>query len=192
MMLRCPRQHRIGETCGAKLVHHESVTKSATICKICEEINTKRRRLAKTEANIKRWSLEPDKLAASLERAQREAKELSEKIQELHSRRPSIATRPGVGVLNGPSSPAAATTTLPPVTAISTSTMPDYEYTSAPGATRRQESGTYTVPRNGTMPAVNSGNAVVVNPAQTTNQRSSVPTDKYRQNATYTMSYARR
>lgn len=93
MKERCPRQHRIGETCGAKLVHDESITRSAEKCRTCQEIEVKHRRLKKIRENIDRWRAEGDRFAASLEKAYRENTELTEKIQELHARRPVVATK---------------------------------------------------------------------------------------------------
>ena len=139
-MERCPRQHRIGETCGAKLVHHESVTKSSSMCKVCEEIHTKQRRLAKTHDNIHRWGKEPEKFSASLEKARREGNELEDKIKELHLRRSSIATN----IKSTPKPQSTAANMLPPLTA-------SYEYQSPQvSMSRRQDSG--TVPRNTMMP----------------------------------------
>lgn len=107
MKERCPRQHRMGETCGAKLVHHESVTKSDQDCKICQEIQVKARRLRKEKDNIARWSKEGNKFSASIEKAQREAAALQEQIQEMYNRRPSIAMQMngqarGLGVVQPP------------------------------------------------------------------------------------------
>lgn len=208
MMLRCPRQHRIGETCGAKLIHSESVTRSATICKICEEINTKQRRLSRTQDNISRWSNEADKFSASLEKACREAKELEDKIKELHLRRPSIATniaaatRSSGNSRNGSSVPPVAATTLPPVTAITAPATPGYEYTSAQGMNRRHESGTYSVPRNGVMPAVATVNGISLNSGPMASPYASLPAANYmnrsaavpvdRTSGAYAVSYARR
>ena len=90
MKERCPRQHRMGETCGAKLVHHESVTKSDQDCKLCQEIQVKARRLRKEKDNIARWNKEGNKFSASIEKAQRESAALQDQIQDLYARRPSI------------------------------------------------------------------------------------------------------
>ncbi|KAJ9652397.1 hypothetical protein H2198_008366 [Neophaeococcomyces mojaviensis] len=87
MIERCPRQHRIGETCGAKLVAHEKVDAKQEPCKVCQEIQVKRRRLQRLEENIVRWSPEGERFAASLERAARERNEMKEKMRELESRR---------------------------------------------------------------------------------------------------------
>jgi len=90
MKLRCPRQHRMGETCGAKLVHHESVTKTNEDCRLCQEIKVKQRRLQKELDNISRWSKEGNRFSASIEKAQREAKQLEDTIRDLYNRRPSV------------------------------------------------------------------------------------------------------
>lgn len=90
MKLRCPRQHRIGEVCGAKLVDHESVTKVDDDCKLCQEIGVKERRLQKEKANIDRWSREGNKFSASIEKARREAQSLESLIEEMRGRRPSV------------------------------------------------------------------------------------------------------
>lgn len=93
MKLRCPRQHRMGETCGAKLVHHESVTKSKDNCRLCDERMVKERRLQKEKDNIARWSREGNKFSASIEKAQRESATLEQTIRELWAKRPSIAMK---------------------------------------------------------------------------------------------------
>lgn len=93
MMERCPRQHRIGETCGAKLVHTEYIESRPELCKTCTEMEVKKRRLQKVCENISRWAVEKGRFAASLEKAEVERDILVEKIKELHSQRPSVAFR---------------------------------------------------------------------------------------------------
>ena len=93
MKLRCPRQHRMGETCGAKLVHHESVTKSPEDCRLCQEITIKQRKLQKERDNIARWSKEGNRFSASIEKAQREERSLENMIRDMWNRRPSIMTK---------------------------------------------------------------------------------------------------
>ena len=90
MKLRCPRQHRIGETCGAKLVHEESVERPSGPCRKCEEIETKKRRWRKENENVQRWSREGDKFKALIEKAQREKQTLEEQIQKLARERVSV------------------------------------------------------------------------------------------------------
>ncbi|EXJ89237.1 hypothetical protein A1O3_02303 [Capronia epimyces CBS 606.96] len=94
MKVRCPRQPRIGETCGAKLVDTENVTRIDDDCRICQEIIIKQRRLQRERDNIRRWSLEGDRFRASIERAEREAKQLEETIEELRRRRVSVIMSP--------------------------------------------------------------------------------------------------
>lgn len=94
-MERCPRQHRIGETCGAKLIHQDHVTKNSDMCKVCQDIEVKRRRLSKVEDSIRRWTPERERFAASLDKARTERDELIERIKLLHSRRQSVQFRTG-------------------------------------------------------------------------------------------------
>ena len=90
MKLRCPRQHRIGETCGAKLVHEESVEKLNEPCRKCTDIETKKRRLRRELENIDRWKRDGNKFTASIEKAQREAKSLERQIQDINAERVSV------------------------------------------------------------------------------------------------------
>ena len=89
MKLRCPRQHRIGETCGAKLVDLDSVERVDVECRKCYEIQVKHRRLRKEVDNIQRWSREGNKFRASIEKAQREKIALEEAIRQLQRDRVS-------------------------------------------------------------------------------------------------------
>lgn len=90
MKQRCPRQHRMGETCGARLTDLDNLTKVNDDCKLCQEILVKRRRLQKEKDNITRWKREGTKFRASIEKAQREVKQLEEAIADMHSKRPVI------------------------------------------------------------------------------------------------------
>ncbi|EXJ95188.1 hypothetical protein A1O1_00307 [Capronia coronata CBS 617.96] len=90
MKVRCPRQPRMGETCGAKLLDTENVTRVDDDCRLCQEIIIKQRRLQRERDNIRRWSLEGDRFRASIERAQREAKQLEQTIEEMRNRRISV------------------------------------------------------------------------------------------------------
>lgn len=107
-MERCPRQHRIGETCGAKLIHQDHVTKNSDICKICQDIEVKRRRLIKVEDSIRRWTPEKEKFAASLDKAKCERDDLIERIKSLYSRRQSVMFR-GAGAAAGSESGSSST-----------------------------------------------------------------------------------
>lgn len=90
MMERCPRQHRIGETCGAKLVHTEYLEQVDEKCKVCQDIDVKYRKLKKTQENIARWSSQKGTFAALLEKAENEKGELEHKIQLLMAQRESV------------------------------------------------------------------------------------------------------
>jgi len=94
MVERCPRQHRIGETCGAKLVATENVDRSLELCRTCVDIDVKKRRLQKTNENIARWAPQGSQFASSLEKARAEKAQFQEKIRELESRRTSSALQP--------------------------------------------------------------------------------------------------
>jgi hypothetical protein len=79
--------------CGAKLVDTENVTKVDDDCRLCQEIVVKQRRLQKEKDNITRWSREGRKFAASIEKAQGEARSLEETIRDMGSRRPSVVVQ---------------------------------------------------------------------------------------------------
>ena len=89
MKQRCPRQPRIGETCGAKLPDTDNLTRVDDLCRVCQEKAVKERRLQREKDNIKRWSQEGNKFQASIERAHREVRLLEDTIADLESRRTS-------------------------------------------------------------------------------------------------------
>lgn len=106
MMERCPRQHRIGETCGAKLVHPDHIVdRSGDLCKICQEIEVKRRRLQKLQDNIMRWEPQGNTFAASLEKAKNERSEMLQKMRDLNARRASVMFRGNSAEVPAPSGP---------------------------------------------------------------------------------------
>lgn len=90
MMERCPRQHRIGETCGAKLVHDDYREPVDEKCRICQDIEVKKRKLSKTQDNILRWRSQKGSFAALLEKAETEEDELCRKIELLNAQRESV------------------------------------------------------------------------------------------------------
>lgn len=90
MMERCPRQHRIGETCGAKLAHPDHIEARPEPCKTCQEIEVKKRRLARLNDNIVRWTAERGRFAALLEKAENERNQLLEKLNDLQAQRTSV------------------------------------------------------------------------------------------------------
>jgi hypothetical protein len=89
MKERCPRQHRMGETCGVKLVHPDFIYESDKACRICNDIEIKERKLAKEKQNIARWRKEGKKFQASMEKAENEIERLHEAIRGLQNNRPS-------------------------------------------------------------------------------------------------------
>lgn len=102
MKVRCQRQPRIGETCGAKLVDTENVTRIGDECRLCQEIKVKQRRLQRERDNIKRWSREGTRFQSLIEKAQRDARDLEETIAEMVARRPSIAASNNYVARGGP------------------------------------------------------------------------------------------
>lgn len=90
MMERCPRQHRIGEACGATLIHEDFITKRSALCKTCYDIEVKNRQLRKIESDIRRWTFQEKRMSASLDKARNERHELLQRIKVLHSKRQSV------------------------------------------------------------------------------------------------------
>ncbi|KAJ9622499.1 hypothetical protein H2204_011512 [Knufia peltigerae] len=90
MKLRCQRQHRMGETCGAKLADEQNIVWVSEQCRTCKDIEVKQRRLQRELDNIARWQREGDRFRASIEKAQREARQLREMIDDLQGKRASI------------------------------------------------------------------------------------------------------
>lgn len=77
----CQKEYRTGETCGAKLIYETMhIDKD---CTMCEKIERKRRRLDKHKEDYARWSREPHKFKATLEKTYREMQELVAEIQSL-------------------------------------------------------------------------------------------------------------
>ena len=102
MRQRCERQPRTGETCGAKLVHDEYRQRRGEECRICRDILTKSGRLQKERANIARWKKDGRKFEASIEKAERESRQLEDILRELNQRRPSYQlSRGGQGLRHG-------------------------------------------------------------------------------------------
>jgi len=65
----CPKEYRKGETCGLKLVH--SVFDEPNKCRLCHDIEKKKRRRDKMYRDIARWEREGNR-ASSIERVRRE------------------------------------------------------------------------------------------------------------------------
>ena len=95
MRQRCERQPRTGETCGAKLVAEEYRHRRNEDCRVCRDILTKRGRLQREQANIARWKKDGRKFEASIEKAERESRQLEDILRELYQRRPSYQLSKG-------------------------------------------------------------------------------------------------
>lgn len=86
MKEQCPREHRIGETCGAKLSHIDSNITSPQLCRICTEITAKRRRLAKAQADLTRYTTER-KLPALAAAKEQEIQDIQQALVKLNDQR---------------------------------------------------------------------------------------------------------
>lgn len=96
MKVRCPRQPRMGEHCQAKLVDTENLTFIDEDCRLCQDIQTKTRRLRKEQDNISRWKSDNrNNFRASIEKAERESQQLQEAIREMTQRRPAVKLSKG-------------------------------------------------------------------------------------------------
>lgn len=81
----CNREYRTGETCGMKLVMQTYGV--AQKCKICEKIETKKRRRAAEYERVQRWQREPGRYGASIEKAQYAMAALEKEIYDLEYER---------------------------------------------------------------------------------------------------------
>lgn len=84
---QCNKEHRTGETCGLKLVY-ETVYKGEK-CKLCEQIDKKRRRQAKMLQDVERWKNEGNR-RATIEKTESDYQEVEDailKIWEEHEER---------------------------------------------------------------------------------------------------------
>lgn len=87
MRQQCYKEHRIGETCGLKLIH--SAEPMSTTCKRCDAIEKKERRIVKLSSNLMRWRAQGN-VPATVEIGQKELYKLWFTIAvlvELHSPR---------------------------------------------------------------------------------------------------------
>jgi hypothetical protein len=85
----------MGEHCDAKLVDTDNLQRIDDVCRICQDIETKRRRWKREQDNITRWQNDrKNDFHASIEKAQRESRILEEQMRELHSRRPLVKMSP--------------------------------------------------------------------------------------------------
>ncbi|KAH6975578.1 hypothetical protein EDB80DRAFT_309995 [Ilyonectria destructans] len=77
---QCPQEYRMGETCGLKLVYE--TYSNAVVCKICQEIGRKARKVDRGNANIMRWKQEGCR-EATIEATRAEIEDLHAKIRRL-------------------------------------------------------------------------------------------------------------
>ena len=77
---RCTKEHRIGETCGLKLIF-ETHNKHDH-CKRCELVIRKQRRITKMKKDIARWRREGSRLA-TIEKTERDLVEVQRSISTL-------------------------------------------------------------------------------------------------------------
>ena len=88
----------MGEVCGAKLADTHNLNFIDEYCRVCQDIETKKRRLRKEQDNIARWRGDrKNNFGASIEKATRESQILVEQIRELEQRRPSARLGPPGG-----------------------------------------------------------------------------------------------
>lgn len=81
----------MGENCPARLPDLNTLRKVTEMCKFCQELQVKKRRKAKEEANIIRWARDGPKFSASINKAQNEVHLLTTQIADLESKRTSVA-----------------------------------------------------------------------------------------------------
>ncbi|GAP89429.2 hypothetical protein SAMD00023353_4000680 [Rosellinia necatrix] len=80
---QCNREYRTGETCGLKFVYRTN--DQPEVCKLCKDIEKKRRKLAKLESDLLRWSAEKNR-SASIEKAQKDWGEVNAAIKVMDDR----------------------------------------------------------------------------------------------------------
>jgi hypothetical protein len=76
----CEKEHRIGETCGMKLVLNTN--NESGKCKICTTIDRKTARIEKEKGRIGRWNRENSR-KASIEVSEEVIAELQREVDEL-------------------------------------------------------------------------------------------------------------
>ena len=91
MKQQCEREWRRGESCGRKLPDPDNQYRVSRVCKTCEDIQIKSRRIQKENENLQRWGREPHKFRASIEKSEDERADLIRKVRELNAKRPKVA-----------------------------------------------------------------------------------------------------
>ncbi|RMZ92586.1 hypothetical protein DV736_g140, partial [Chaetothyriales sp. CBS 134916] len=89
MRERCPRQYQqLGQVCKAKLVHTETSNRVDRVCRTCEAIQVKHRRLVKARERIE-WKRKNGGFENSLARMEEEMVEILAEINGLEASRES-------------------------------------------------------------------------------------------------------
>ncbi|KAH6667695.1 hypothetical protein B0J14DRAFT_601232 [Halenospora varia] len=74
----CSKACRGGETCSVRLIMATRYVSQK--CNLCKQIEVKRRRISKLDDNIRRWSAEPERWRASIERSKDDIRHLHDQI----------------------------------------------------------------------------------------------------------------
>ncbi|KAM3442850.1 hypothetical protein NHJ13734_002174 [Beauveria thailandica] len=77
---QCNKEHRIGETCGLKLVY--DTKREPDVCKLCHDIEKKQRRYDKMARDVERWQREGNR-RATIERTCGEMQEVADQIYNM-------------------------------------------------------------------------------------------------------------
>ncbi|KAK2074850.1 hypothetical protein P8C59_009024 [Phyllachora maydis] len=77
---QCTKEYRTGETCGLKLVYDTALLPG--LCKLCDTVDKKRRRVAKMREDMARWEREGNR-RATMEKTRRDIAVLEGQVQEL-------------------------------------------------------------------------------------------------------------
>ena len=82
--MHCEKEYRMGETCGLKLIYSTNPIRS--VCRICQNIDVKRRKLRKTLMDYQRFQLDSQRQATASSRYQ-EVLDLSRTVKDLEEER---------------------------------------------------------------------------------------------------------
>ena len=89
----CQAEYRTGETCGMKLTYHNLPVQGN--CKCCLKIEAKQRRRQKHVEDCNRWSRDPRRYQASIEKAIGDIKVLDNEIKTLQKEKVDRYNRVG-------------------------------------------------------------------------------------------------
>lgn len=95
MKLRCELEYRMGETCGmAPKPLDGYIHQLADLCRLCKDMQPKRRRIEKAASDIRRWQQDdPYKWRANIAKAQEDVAQLQHQIVDLNNKRTSVSRR---------------------------------------------------------------------------------------------------